>query len=380
MTPEAPSASIQRNRSPRRLGLFKRLGRSNRLFPRKLKINREGKYLVFITLGIGFAAINTGNNLMYLILGMLLSMIMVSGILSELSLRGIRVTRLYTHSISAQSESLMRVKVKNEKRFFVSYSIEVEEVLDYEGVQQVSSYSLRLGPGEEAEAMIRMHFDRRGVYQSAGLAIATRFPFSFFRKSRHVVESVELVVYPPVRQVPELRIVSRQEGTDETRPRIGRGGDVYGVREYREGDATRDIHWKTSARRRRWMVREFEQPAIRTVWVAFANIPSEDRDAFEEGITHVASLSARLIQQGCRVGVITLDGVVPADAGPRHRDRILGHLARLKDAEETELVSFEFPRDRVAPERVLVRGSSQNIQVANTFDQVVMAGEGDSGI
>ena len=74
-------------------GFWKKIGRSNRLFPRKLKFTKEGKILIGITLGIGFAAINTGNNLMYLVLGMLLSLMVVSGILSELSLRGVVVER-----------------------------------------------------------------------------------------------------------------------------------------------------------------------------------------------------------------------------------------------------------------------------------------------
>jgi hypothetical protein len=55
--------------------------------PRKLKFTREGKYYLGITLGVGFAAINTGNNLLYLLLGMLLSLIVVSGVMSDLSLK-----------------------------------------------------------------------------------------------------------------------------------------------------------------------------------------------------------------------------------------------------------------------------------------------------
>src|SRR6185436_19935940 len=49
--------------------------------PRKLKFTREGKYFLGITLGVGFAAINTGNNLLYLLLGMLLSLIVLSGVM-----------------------------------------------------------------------------------------------------------------------------------------------------------------------------------------------------------------------------------------------------------------------------------------------------------
>ena len=58
--------------------------------PRKLKVMREGKYYLGITLGVGFAAINTGNNLLYLLLGMLLSLMLVSGVMSDLSLRHLR--------------------------------------------------------------------------------------------------------------------------------------------------------------------------------------------------------------------------------------------------------------------------------------------------
>jgi hypothetical protein len=62
-------------------------------WPRRLKLTREGKYFIFITFGVGVAAINTGNNLLYLLLGMLLSLIIVSGVLSELSLRHLTVAR-----------------------------------------------------------------------------------------------------------------------------------------------------------------------------------------------------------------------------------------------------------------------------------------------
>ena len=61
--------------------------------PRRLKFTREGKFFVGITLGVGFAAINTANNLLYLLLGMLLALIVVSGIMSELSLRDLTVVR-----------------------------------------------------------------------------------------------------------------------------------------------------------------------------------------------------------------------------------------------------------------------------------------------
>src|SRR5512147_2227428 len=71
---------------------IERVSRRVRL-PRRLRITREGKYYVGITLGVGFAGINTGNNLLYLLLGLLLALIVISGVLSEMSLRHLRITR-----------------------------------------------------------------------------------------------------------------------------------------------------------------------------------------------------------------------------------------------------------------------------------------------
>ena len=74
--------------------------------PRRLSFTREGKYFVGITLGVGFAAINTGNNLLYLLLGMMLSLIIASGIMSEMSLRdahGARASRRRASTRAARS-------------------------------------------------------------------------------------------------------------------------------------------------------------------------------------------------------------------------------------------------------------------------------------
>ena len=72
--------------------------------PRRLEFTREGKYFVAITVGVGFAAINTGNNLLYLLLGMMLSFIIASGILSELSLRELAVMRTPPDAVYAVLE------------------------------------------------------------------------------------------------------------------------------------------------------------------------------------------------------------------------------------------------------------------------------------
>lgn len=319
----------------KKLGFWKRVGRSNTLFPRKLKFTKEGKLLIGITLGIGFAAINTGNNLMYLVLGMLLSLMVVSGILSELTLRGVTVSRVRRGPAEAKKEEFFAFRVTNAKRWFVSYCVEIEEVLD--SGEQISGYGLRLGPGDARDVRARLRVNERGVYESAGLSISTRFPFSFFRKSRFVPESREIIVTPALRPVQTPAERSDRMGIEESRRSMGRGQEIYGLKDFRHGDPPKDIHWKATARRRRLIAREYEAPGNKTVWLLFTNYLSDAalKPEFEEALSYVASLATTLMEGGATVGLVTLVGVVPPGGGERHRRVLLTHLARL-DPTSTE--------------------------------------------
>src|SRR6185312_12512995 len=62
--------------------------------PRQLKVTREGWFYGIVTLGVGAAAINTGNNLLYLVLGLQLASIVISGVLSESVITGLELTSL----------------------------------------------------------------------------------------------------------------------------------------------------------------------------------------------------------------------------------------------------------------------------------------------
>ena len=306
-------------------GLLKRLGRSNRLFPRKLKFTKEGKILIGITLGIGFAAINTGNNLMYLVLGMLLSLMVVSGILSELTLKGIQAERIRRGPTEAEKEEFFGFRIKNKKRFFVSYCVELEEVLDVG--TQVSGYALRLAPGEEIVVRARIRVDHRGVHSSAGLSIATRFPFSIFKKSRYLPDAMDVVVTPALRDVDPVTDDSTRAGIEEVRPRVGRGEELYGLKEYRHGDPPKDIHWKATAKRRKLTAREYESPGNKTVWLCFfGTLASEDmRERYEDALRYLASLADSFLKGGGAVGLVTSNGVIEAGTGDRHRALLFSH-------------------------------------------------------
>ena len=103
------------------MGLWARLRRRLRP-PRRLSFTREGRLIVIMSVGVGFAAINTGNNLLYLLLGWLLSFIIASGILSEMTLKRLKVDRRPPPRVFAGEPFLMEVVIQNAKNNRASFS------------------------------------------------------------------------------------------------------------------------------------------------------------------------------------------------------------------------------------------------------------------
>jgi hypothetical protein len=193
--------------------------------PRRLRFTREGKIFVGVTIGVGFAAVNTGNNLLYLVLGLLLSLVILSGVLSEIALRGLEFRRRLPRRAYAGTASLIEVEVYNRKRYAPSYSIEVEDRIEGRRTDK-RCYFLKVSAGARQTAAYRRVAPVRGVERYLSLRVATRFPFGLFEKWREVDMAEEQVVYP----APLRGRATRPAGAHRGRAhhprgaRAGRGG------------------------------------------------------------------------------------------------------------------------------------------------------------
>ncbi|MCG8423208.1 MAG: DUF58 domain-containing protein [Proteobacteria bacterium] len=314
--------------------------------PRRLKFTREGRYFVAITVGIGLAAINTGNNLLYLLLGWLLSVIIASGALSDVSMRGLRVRRRPPPRIFADRPFLMEISVENCKDSLSSYSIEIEDLVDRKPLDK-KCYFLKVPPGRTQRTSYRHTFPRRGIYEFTGFRIGTKFPFALFHKSRDVGESEEVLAYPAVYPVPPPAPRAQNPG-GTTATQIGRRGEFFGLREYRDGDDRRDIHWRSSARTGRLLVREYEEESQKQVAILIDNALSlasdsdqpDDRDveALERAISLAASLASTYIGMDYVVKLMARGAHLPFSAGQAQLTRILRTLALLPTV--TEAIRF----------------------------------------
>lgn len=312
--------------------------------PRRLSFTREGRLIVILSVGVGFAAINTGNNLLYLLLGWLLSFIIASGILSEMTLKRLTVERRPPPRVFAGEPFLMEVVIRNDKPARASFSIEVEDLVGSTPLDK-RCYFLKIPAAKSQRTSYRHTFVRRGLYTLTGYRVATKFPFALFRKSRDVDAPLEVLVYPARVMVPRPSPRSEARG-EATANRTGRTGDFFGLREHRSGDDRRDVHWRSSARSGRLLVREYEDEHARRVAVAVDNaLPDATRDAFADGaispeveaqvasveraISVAASLATVYFEAGWTVELCARGSRIPAGAGKSHEARIARALALL---------------------------------------------------
>ena len=278
----------------------------DRRYRRHLKFTREGKLFVFVTLGLGFGAVNTGTNLMYLVFGFMLSLIILSGILSEHALRKLKVTRRLPARAFAGEPVLIEIVVENRKERLVSYSIEVEDHARGSANDR-RCYFLKVPPGTEQVASYRRVPSGRGELAFVAFRVATRFPFALFEKWRELVIEDSLLVYP-TRLKTELPPMAMHDQGDHAGTARGRGTETRELREFRSHDELRAVHWRRSAALGRLVVREFEREAGHLLSIRIDNLCPDPHDGawsreFEQQISRTAYLAEYALGRGYAVEI-----------------------------------------------------------------------------
>src|SRR5271154_660898 len=225
------------------------------------RLTRQGwVYLAGILL-VALAALNTGNNLLFLILSTLVASILMSGILSSITLSGVEMRLELPEHIFANQSVRAFIELRNEKLTLPSFSMRVEAATKKGGpapaMLETPVYFPYLPKREHVRQVVPMTFPRRGLYRQEAFRIVTRFPFGFLQKARRIDLKTEALVYPSVEPTEQLmEILPGLQGSLESVSK-GYGQDLYALRDYVMTDSARHVHWKASARFGKLMVREF---------------------------------------------------------------------------------------------------------------------------
>lgn len=349
--------------APRDEGALRRAAGRRRLLPRApraLRPTRAGWCFFAITFGVGFAALNTGNNLLYMVLSLMLAFLALSGFLSELALRGVRVERQLPREVFAGASNRITLTLRNTQSRGPAYALVVEDLADHETSalprrrrarrprpknRPITGrcFALRIEPGGFERRTYAWTPHRRGFMQLHGFRVSTRFPFALFVKSLEQEAPAKVLVYPNIgplrvasadRMNPERGEIARDAGRD--------GAQVSGLREFVAGDSAQRIHWRSSLRRGALLVGEIEDESDAEVEVllrtrADARDDTEAaaavaRERFEQRVCSAASEIVSHTDAGRRVALRTDFERFEPGAGAAQRTRLLGFLALVEPA------------------------------------------------
>lgn len=303
------------------------------------EVTRAGGLYVLTVLLIGVAALNTGNNLLYIIVAAMLAAIAVSGIASAYCLRGLEMELKVPEHIFATADVSATVCVRNPRKWLPSLSIsaiptEVAKlrkkwrwvatsfpippwrpperqwlrlpdrklrrvaVDPSSGVFHQSAYFPLIPPQAELQAEVRLNFPKRGRYQER-FSLSTRFPFAFLVKTRRVALAREVLIYPELTTSETIvELLPVLTGKIEAYLK-GVSADLYRIREYLPEDSARHVDWKATAKSGALKVREYSREDERRLRFVFDN-PSPGEVSppnYERMISLAASAAWRLEKQ-----------------------------------------------------------------------------------
>jgi uncharacterized protein (DUF58 family) len=286
-----------------------------------MKLTREGKRFFLAALLIAVAAFNTGNNLIYLILSMMLSMLLLSVLLLRLNMKSLILRVAQNRPVFVNSPSSIDVTLLNRKRL-PAYSLRVS-MSDSNGAM---AYFPQIPSSSEVSETVPVVYGRRGAHGYGDFFVESSFPFIFFLKKLLSKVSNQIIVYPEIKDISEVVPETAVEGY-ALPTGIRRGEDLSMIREFRYGDDWRRIHWKASAKTEKLMVAEYLSEEPRKFTVILDNLMPYDPESFEKAVSLAASVSDRFLKEGFFVRLLTCRKVIPFGSGGEHLFKILDVLA-----------------------------------------------------
>lgn len=269
------------------------------------QVMREGWiYLAAVTVVV-FAAINTANNLLYMVLSALLAVLALSGGLSALNFHLLRISaRIPSHCFAGEPFPIS-IQANNQKRLFPSFSIHVDASRN--SPFGFSTFYIPAVRGarktsQTGQAILKT----RGRFELRNVRVSSRYPFGFFQKDRSYKVAAECICYPEI--IPQdqmgLAVVDFQ-GSNQRHER-GSGHDLYMIRDYIPSDSARNVHWKASAKTSALKTREYAAEESRRVVLAFDRYghPAES-EKFERLVSYAASLAFHLIKDGVELSFVS---------------------------------------------------------------------------
>jgi len=265
--------------------------------------------------------VNTGNNLLYLIVSALLGFMSISGILGNQNLKNLAIYLEPPEEIYDGVETLLTVSIENNRRFMHSFLLEILFQ------KQCSAPIPILFKGARKKVNIPVTFNGRGDHLRHTLGIQSNFPINFFIRSRTITIEQTIVVFPkPLPCGSALSFFSQQQaGMKNESPQKGYEGDITRIGDYQGGEPLKMVHWKLSARHDTLKIKELSSTGAEPVEIDLHSLPGTSLDS---RLSCASFLINEFTRSNRPVGLRLEESVFSAGTGRQHKYTLLTALAR----------------------------------------------------
>lgn len=326
----------------------------------------SGVLLIGLSIGIGTAAYNSSNNILFITLSLLLACLVLSGVLSWLNLRRVAWRLRLPGPLRAGHDALIALELRNQKRFLPAYglwfelaarTIEAQKLQRAESTVTGRGLDIREMLSKSDAAVLRGRLTLQSRLEPQGgsrlewvckpglrgrlrvqlVSVGSLFPFGFLKKDIGTELHAEAVVWPaPVEYRRHALVSARRPAHGERVARAGSGGDLHALRRYTVGDSHRLIHWKASARTQTLLVRQFAAESAEgySLWLRTDAGVWTRPEQFELLVSFCATLAEDLFRSG-QLTSVAIDAEAPMPVRRVHdMEAFLDRLSVVRPVED----------------------------------------------
>jgi uncharacterized protein (DUF58 family) len=205
------------------------------------------------------------------------------------------------------------LRIANPGRLSISSTVAEERF----GDRTITVPLPRLAPGASRQTTYRLPTERRAVVEVGPLTITRSDPFGCWKTSLRLGSVATLWVHPVVHPLPSVPAGQTRslDGADANELRQG-SITFHSLHEYVPGDDQRRIHWRTSARMGKLMIRELVDTTVpRSTLILDTAGASYGSEKFEEAVEVAASLVVTVTGAGLPLRLLTTGGSVVVGSG-----------------------------------------------------------------
>ncbi len=324
-----------------------------------IELTSGGLIFLGIVTIVAFAAWNTGNNLLFLVLSFLLATLVVSFVLGGANLKKLEAKVRFPEAIFASAPIGFAIALNNRKFLLPTFSVTLAlrgsmtddpfggrrfavarpplalaRFLRAPWLRKAVGYFVYISRRNAAEQQTEQVFAARGRFIIKDFELSTKFPFGFWQRRRRLrVQETEIFIFPQLSDISDLLPALSRRAGRFTSARVGAGQDLLGLREYQPSDDLRYVDWKATARTGNLVTREYsteDEQRLTIIIDADLHLEKPDEETtlrFERGISLAAALITKYVNEKINVRLVTQGKASDFGADKAHFYELLRRLA-----------------------------------------------------